>query len=115
MTGEKPKVLLKEIEHYLNEGNYSYDVEQLSLDQLTLELADGRSKEKYNEDTQEAIAKMEAADGYIIATSIFQGSIPGSFKNLLDLISPKTMRIQARFGYRKWRNFSASTWSLRIN
>lgn len=61
VTGEKPKVLLKEIEHYLNEGNYSYDVEQLSLDQLTLELADGRSKEKYNEDTQEAIAKMEAA------------------------------------------------------
>ncbi|MBR7554762.1 NADPH-dependent FMN reductase [Allobacillus sp. GCM10007491] len=92
VTGEKPKVLLKQIEHYLNEGNYSYEVDKLSLDQLTLELADGRLKEDYNEDTQEAIAKMEAADGYIIATSIFQGSIPGSFKNLLDLISPKTMR-----------------------
>ncbi len=92
IVGEKPKVLLKLIENYMEEGNHPYQIDYLQLDQLSLELADGRASEQYNEDTQKAISKMEESDGYIIATPIFQGSIPGALKNLFDLISPNTMR-----------------------
>ena len=36
--------------------------------------------------------KFEEADGYVIASPIFQGSIPGVLKNVFDMLHPHTMR-----------------------
>ncbi|MGP4071516.1 NADPH-dependent FMN reductase [Piscibacillus sp. B03] len=92
VTGEKTKVLLKEVEKHLVEWIPSNEIDRLYLEDYNMEFADGRTKEDYNEDTQRLIHSIEEADGYIIATPVFQGSIPGSLKNMFDLISPKCMR-----------------------
>ncbi|TFB21722.1 NAD(P)H-dependent oxidoreductase [Filobacillus milosensis] len=92
IVGEKTKVLLNEVEKQLIEYIPSNQIEIIHLEDLKLEFADGRTKEQYNEDTHKLIDEIESADGYIIASPIFQGSIPGVLKNVFDLISPKGMR-----------------------
>jgi len=92
IIGEKTKVLLSEVEQSLNKYNDQYTIELLDLKDYTMDFADGREIHDYNEDTQLLIDKMENADGYIIASTIFQGSIPGVLKNLFDLISPRGLK-----------------------
>ena len=52
----------------------------------------GSTRDKYNDDMQQLVKKFEEADGYILATPIFQGSIPGVLKNAFDMLHPHTMR-----------------------
>ncbi|WP_277673574.1 NADPH-dependent FMN reductase [Piscibacillus halophilus] len=92
ITGKKTKVLLKEVEKQLMEWIPSNEIQPLYLEDYDMQFADGRSKEDYNDDTVHLINQIEAADGYIIATPVFQGSIPGALKNMFDLVSPKSMR-----------------------
>ncbi|PKR77048.1 NADH-dependent FMN reductase [Halalkalibacillus sediminis] len=92
IVGEKTKILLEAVKTELEKFSADYEIKELNLEKYDMQFADGRPKDDYNEDTQSMIDEMEAADGYIIATPIFQGSIPGALKNLFDLISPKVMR-----------------------
>ncbi|WP_188207833.1 NADPH-dependent FMN reductase [Alkalibacillus aidingensis] len=92
IIGSKTKTLLSEISNHLNHSLVDTKVEQLYLEDYDIQFADARSKEEYNEDTKELINIVEKADAYVIATPIFQGSIPGVLKNLFDLLSPKAMR-----------------------
>ncbi|MET3683915.1 FMN reductase [Alkalibacillus flavidus] len=92
MVGSKTKVLLEEAEHHLKNISHEIEVEHIHLDQYQIEFADGRAVEEYGEETQTLIHQLEKADGFIIATPIFQGSIPGALKNALDLVSPQAMR-----------------------
>ncbi|MFD2638011.1 NADPH-dependent FMN reductase [Piscibacillus salipiscarius] len=92
VAGEKTKHLLKEAEKHLTKRITSHQIETLYLEDFKMEFADGRPKDDYNEDTKKLIDMVEHADGYIIATPVFQGSIPGALKNMFDLVSPKCMR-----------------------
>ena len=56
------------------------------------QIVDGRPANKYNADMQKLVRKFEEADGYVIASPIFQGSIPGVLKNVFDMLHPHTMR-----------------------
>lgn len=92
VVGEKTKTLLREVEHSLKQYIVNPQLQYIFLEDYNMEFADGRPIDEYNEDTQKLIRCMEEADGYIIATPIFQGSIPGALKNLFDLVSPKALR-----------------------
>ncbi|GEL78608.1 NADPH-dependent FMN reductase [Tenuibacillus multivorans] len=92
IVGEKTKVLLNEAKKHLIEYIPENEIQTIHLEDYQMEFANGRLKSEYNEDTSRLIDEMESADGYIVATPVFQGSIPGVLKNLFDLISPKAMR-----------------------
>lgn len=92
IIGTKTRVMLSAIEQYINETGCGFELEVLDLVNYNHEFVDGRPAIDYNEDMKSLIKKFEEADGYIIATPIFQGSIPGVLKNLFDMLHPRTMR-----------------------
>ncbi|MDQ0176778.1 NADPH-dependent FMN reductase [Bacillus chungangensis] len=68
------------------------DIKIIDLKELSLEFCDGRAIADYNKDTRQLIEDFIAYDAYIIATPIFQNSIPGVLKNVFDLIPPTAMK-----------------------
>jgi FAD reductase [NAD(P)H] len=68
------------------------DTELLDLGEFQVEFCDGRPLSAYNNDTQKVMEKITNADCFIIGTPIFQASLTGALKNLLDLIPPKALR-----------------------
>jgi MsuE subfamily FMN reductase len=71
-------------------GGRSYDAsvetEVLELRDFDLEFCDGRAPEQYNSDTRRALALLEEADAYLVATPIYRASYTGALKNLIDLV-----------------------------
>lgn len=67
---------------------YAPEVEAqvLELRDYNLEFCDGRTLADYNSDTRRAIALVEEADAYLVATPIYRGSYTGALKNFFDLI-----------------------------
>ncbi|WP_027964838.1 NADPH-dependent FMN reductase [Halalkalibacillus halophilus] len=92
VTGTKTRSLVSVTETYISQFDHNHTTEQVHLEDYDLNFADGRPKEEYTEDTTALIKKIEEADGYIIISPVFQGSIPGVLKNMFDLIQPKSMR-----------------------
>ena len=58
----------------------------LDLAELKMDFFDGRPFDAYHADTQHAIDSMLAAAVIIVGCPVYQGSIPGSLKNLFDLL-----------------------------
>lgn len=92
IIGTKTRVMLDAVETYIKETGCGFELEILDLVNYNHEFVDGRPSIDYNEDMKSLVQKFEEADGYIIATPIFQGSIPGVLKNLFDMLHPRAMR-----------------------
>jgi len=92
IIGSKTGVVLNSVKHYIEQTGCGFDLELISLKDYNHEFVDGRPASDYNQDMQDLVKKFEEADGYILATPIFQGSIPGVLKNTFDMLHPKTMR-----------------------
>lgn len=58
----------------------------LDLRDFALEFCDGRPVEAYGDDTRRALALVEGADAYVVATPMYRASYTGALKNLLDLV-----------------------------
>ena len=56
----------------------------MDLREATLSFCDGRPLHEYTDDTPQVVARIQAADAYVIGTPIYRGSYTGSLKNLLD-------------------------------
>ncbi len=63
----------------------------IDLRNVTLSFCDGRPLNEYTDDTPQVVAKIQAADAYIIGTPIYRGSYTGSLKNLLDHVPVEAM------------------------
>ena len=63
----------------------------VDLRDVTLSFCDGRPLNEYTDDTPQVVAKIQAADAYIIGTPIYRGSYTGSLKNLLDHVPVEAM------------------------
>lgn len=87
--GRKTGAILQQVEKYIADINPNLKLEILYFGELKHQILDGSP---LNDDMKMMIQKFEEADGYIIASPIFQASIPGVLKNALDMISPKAMR-----------------------
>ncbi|MFG6116560.1 NADPH-dependent FMN reductase [Halobacillus sp. MO56] len=92
IVGNKTKTLLEETEKFIKEVSDKYETDIINLEDFEMQFIDGRPNDQYNDDMQKLIKQIEEADAYIIATPIFQGSIPGTLKNLFDGLSPRAMR-----------------------
>ncbi len=58
----------------------------LELRDFAIEFCDGRAPESYNSDTRRALALVDEADAYLVATPIYRGSYTGALKNFFDLV-----------------------------
>lgn len=92
IIGSKTGAVLDTVETYVRETNEDFAIERMDLASYEHQFVDGRPSEQYNEDMKKLVKKFEEADGYIIATPIFQGSIPGVLKNAFDMLHPHAMR-----------------------
>ncbi|MBN8237060.1 NAD(P)H-dependent oxidoreductase [Halobacillus kuroshimensis] len=92
IVGKKTRTLLNEIDKYIQLLPDDHETKIIDLENYELQFVDGRPAEEYNQDMQRLIQEIEEADAYVIATPIFQGSIPGTLKNVFDAVSPLAMR-----------------------
>lgn len=92
VLGRKTGAILEQVKTYIEQFDASLDLEILTFADYQHEIVDGRPFDQYNEGLQQMIKKIETADGYIFATPIFQGSIPGVLKNAFDFLHPKALR-----------------------
>ncbi|SDN27477.1 FMN reductase [Psychrobacillus sp. OK028] len=92
IIGTKTGVILDQVKDYIEEMNNEYTIEIIRLSNYDHQFVDGRPFENYNDDMKLLVSKFDQADGFIIASPIFQGSIPGVLKNTFDFLHPKSMR-----------------------
>lgn len=92
IVGRKTGAVLEQVKTYIQEFRPEMELEILSLADYDHQFVDGRPLGEYNDSMQEIARRFNEADGYIIASPIFQGSIPGVLKNTFDLLHPHTMR-----------------------
>lgn len=92
IIGSKPRIVVNKILDEVKQKNPEIEVELLDLKDYNIQFCDGRNPSTYTGDTKKVIDIVSSADFYIIGTPIFQGSIPGTLKNLFDLIHPKDFR-----------------------
>lgn len=90
--GKKTEVLAENVQTYLHKYDTDFSSEIVYFKEYQHEILDGRPFQAYNEAFQQLIQKIENATGYVIISPIFQGSIPGTLKNVLDFIHPKALR-----------------------
>jgi MsuE subfamily FMN reductase len=62
------------------------ETEVLELRDFKLDFCDGRAPEDYSTDTRRALALVDGADAYLVATPIYRGSYTGALKNFFDLV-----------------------------
>lgn len=63
----------------------------IDLREVKLSFCDGRPVSEYPDDTPHVVARMQAADAYVIGTPIYRGSYTGALKNLLDHVPVEAM------------------------
>ncbi len=92
IVGVKTSVLVQRILDEVKQKYPEIEIEMLDLRNYDLQFSDGRKLEDYNQDTQDAIAKVIEADFYLIGSPVFNCSIPAPLKNLIDLVPPEVFR-----------------------
>src|SRR5690606_12138438 len=86
IIGRKTGAILEQVKTYIQDFNPEMELVILNLADYEHQFVDGRPLGEYNKDMPEIVHRFENADGYIIATPIFQGSIPGVLKNTFDML-----------------------------
>lgn len=60
------------------------EIQLVNLADQRIAFADGRPPEQYGDDTAELVESVRRADGVIVASPVYRGSITGALKNFLD-------------------------------
>ena len=92
ILGAKTGILVESVLQEVKRLDSNVEVDILDLRDYHLQFCDGRSYEKYNDDTKAVIDKVTNADFYLIGTPVFNGSIPAPLKNVIDLVNPNVFR-----------------------
>ncbi len=64
----------------------------IDLADVRIGFADGRAPSDLGDDTASVIAAVDAADGVVLATPVYCGSLTGALKNLLDHVPVAALR-----------------------
>ncbi|MET3508202.1 NADPH-dependent FMN reductase [Halalkalibacter oceani] len=92
LIGEKTATVVKKLLEEAQKIQPDVEVELLDLRDYDVQFCDGRDPATYCGDTKKVIEIVSAADFYIMATPIFQGSLTGVLKNLIDLLPVSALR-----------------------
>lgn len=92
LIGAKTGIVVQKVLDEVKQLTPDIDVEYLDLRTVQMSLCDGRDPSTYPDDTKKVIDLVSSADFYLIGTPIFQGSMTGALKNLLDHIPPQALR-----------------------
>jgi FAD reductase [NAD(P)H] len=92
VTGSKTKIVVQKVLDEVRAYHPEIEVELLDLKEYDVQFCDGRDPASYTGDTKKVIDLVSSADFYIIGTPIFQGSLTGALKNLLDLVPVSVFR-----------------------
>ena len=92
IIGEKTLTAMKYVAEKMNKDFSDVEFDLIDLSEKDIQFSDGRNYTEYQNDTLEVTTKIMEADALIIGTPIFQASIPGSVKNIFDLLPEKALR-----------------------
>ncbi|MHC5247458.1 NADPH-dependent FMN reductase [Enterococcus sp. LJL120] len=84
--GNRAKLAIDQVQSELMVKHPQNEVTVCDLQKLKLVFSDGRNYQEYSGDTKALINTLMECDILVIATSICQASIPGSLKNVFDLL-----------------------------
>lgn len=91
-VGRSVPTAMSKIKTLLEKKYSGEQLEVIDLADYELQFSDGRSFLDYPGDTGKLIRQLMEADVVIIATPIFQASIPGVLKNVFDLLPQDAFR-----------------------
>ncbi|SFM42144.1 FMN reductase [Gracilibacillus orientalis] len=86
IVGSKTKTAIQYATDQLLDKYPDTEVTLLDLADYDLQFSDGRNYLDYQGDTKKVTETIMEADAIIIGTPIFQASIPGTLKNIFDLL-----------------------------
>jgi FMN reductase len=86
LAGNKTAHMVYQVLHAAKFEEQSIEIELIDLKDYDIEFMKGYALYTYNQDTIDVVNKILAADCIVIGSPIYQASISGSLKNLLDLL-----------------------------
>jgi len=92
LTGHKTSHMVFKVLHAAKLQNQDIEIELIDLKDYDVEFMRGYPLSYYNDDTQLVVNKLLEADCIVIGTPIYQASISGSLKNLLDFLPERAFR-----------------------
>ena len=72
--------------NYVGDQDNSLTVDLMHLGDFKVSFADGRELADYQDDTENVVGRILAADMFLIATPVFRATFTGALKNLFDLV-----------------------------
>ncbi|GAA0390890.1 NADPH-dependent FMN reductase [Paenibacillus motobuensis] len=92
IVGSKTKTAMSKVVEMLENKYSEHEVTLLDLADYKVEFSDGRNFFEYEGDTKYVAETIMGADAIIIGTPVFQASIPGTLKNIFDLLPVNAFR-----------------------
>lgn len=86
MAGDKTSIAINEVLIAAQQIDTSIQTELIDLREYEIDFAVGAPLADYNDDTIKVVNKILKADFLVFGTPIYQASISGALKNLLDLL-----------------------------
>ncbi len=91
-TGQKTSQTVFAVLNAAKQLNREVEEELIDLKDYEIEFMQGWPLSYYNDDTQTVVNKILEADGIVLGTPIYQASIAGALKNLLDLMPERAFK-----------------------
>ncbi|WP_152657015.1 NADPH-dependent FMN reductase [Oceanobacillus sp. CFH 90083] len=91
-VGSKTRVAVDHALQYIEKEHTGVEVELLDLKDYDVVFSDGRPYKDYTGDTKILLEKIMQADGILLGMPVFQASIPGTLKNIFDLLPVDAFR-----------------------
>lgn len=92
IVGSKTRTAIEYAMKDIAEKYPDADAKLIDLADYNVQFSDGRNYMEYEGDTRNVAQTIMEADAIIIGTPIFQASIPGTLKNIFDLLAPQALR-----------------------
>lgn len=92
IVGSKTKIAMQKVIDTFNDKYPTHDMTLLDLASYDIQFSDGRNYFDYDGDTKHVTKAIMESDALVIGTPIFQASIPGTLKNIFDLLPVNALR-----------------------
>lgn len=89
IVGSKTRMALDYTINVIKENYPDTEIEVIDLADYQVQFSDGRNYLDYEGDTKYVAKTLMEADAIIIGTPVFQASIPGTLKNIFDILPEK--------------------------